>query len=260
MILALGENGFQSGEGRSQTDINLSGVQEVLLKRVMAVNENVVLVLMNGRPLTIPWAAENVPSIVEAWHLGSEAGNAIADVLFGDYNPSGKLPISFPRHVGQVPIYYNHKNTGRPVAPVSNMVFWSHYTDESNLPLYPFGYGLSYTNFEYGELSVSSPTMKMNESVDVSITLTNSGKVGGSEVVQFYIRDLVASVSRPVKELKGFEKIFLEAGESRQVTFSVDKETLKFYAKNSWVTEPGEFTLFVGGNSVDVLETTLVVE
>jgi len=257
VILVLGENGFQTGEGRSQADIGLAGVQEELMKAIVKANSNTILVLMNGRPLAIPWAAENIPAIVEAWHLGSEAGNAIADVLFGDYNPSGKLPVSFPRHEGQIPIYYNHKNTGRP-SSASNMVFWSHYTDMENSPLFPFGYGLSYTQFEYSNISVDATTLDKNGSIKLNVDVKNIGETDGDEIVQFYIQDVVSSITRPIKELKGFEKISLKSGETKTVSFTIDKETLQYYGYNGWETESGEFKLFIGGNSVDLLETSIV--
>ncbi|MDH3745830.1 MAG: beta-glucosidase BglX, partial [Acidobacteriota bacterium] len=207
VVLALGEEAFQTGEGRSQVGIGLKGVQNELLREVVAVNENVVVVLMNGRPLAIPEVAESVPALVEAWHLGSQAGHAIADVLFGRINPSGKLPVSFPRHVGQEPLYYNAKNTGRP-GP-SDMVFWSHYTDAPNTPLFAFGHGLSYTSFEVSEPRLSAEAIERDERVSVEVTVTNTGARAGAEVVQLYIRDLVGSTTRPVKELEGFERIEL---------------------------------------------------
>ncbi|MGD9932002.1 MAG: beta-glucosidase BglX [Mangrovibacterium sp.] len=253
VVMALGENCFQSGEGRSQTDITLKGVQQQLLEAVYAANPNVVVVLMNGRPLVINWMAEHVPAIVESWHLGSEAGNAIADVLFGDYNPSGKLPVSFPRAVGQCPIYYNHKSTGRPTD--TGLVFWSHYTDESNEPLYPFGYGLSYTTFAYSGLKLSSNEFAMGEKITVSVKVANTGNYAGEEVVQLYIRDLFGSVTRPVKELKGFEKISLAPGESHVVEFELSADDLAFYtAEGKWQAEPGDFLLWVGTNSQKGLE------
>ncbi len=251
VVLAVGEEAFQTGEGRSQVDVGLKGVQDELLREVLAVNPNVVVVLMNGRPLAISHIAESVPTILEAWHLGSQAGHAIADVLFGDYNPSGKLPVSFPRHVGQEPLYYNHKNTGRP-GPL-DVVFWSHYTDSPNTPLYPFGHGLSYTTFDYSKVTVSTPTMTLSSQQRVSVTVTNTGDRAGAEVVQLYIRDLVGSTTRPVKELKGFERIELDPGESRTVTFTLDASDLAFYtARGVWEAEPGEFVVSVGTNSVDV--------
>lgn len=256
VIMAVGEEGFQSGEGRSQVDISLKGRQLELLKGVMEVNSNVVVVLMNGRPIAEPWMYENAPALLETWHLGSQAGNAIADVIFGAYNPSGKLPVSIPRHVGQVPIYYNKKNTGRPSPRKGDegTVFWSHYTDESNDPQYPFGYGLSYTTFAYDNLRMTSSSMTMDESVTLSVDLTNTGDRAGEEVVQFYIRDHFASAVRPVKELKGFEKIMLQPGETRTVSFEVNAETLAFYgADDTFKAETGMFSFMVGGNSVDLL-------
>lgn len=260
VVMALGENCFQTGEGRSQTDIKMKGLQQELLEAVFAVNKNVVVVLMNGRPLDISWMAENVPSIVEAWHLGSEAGNGIADVLFGDYNPAGKLPASFPRTLGQVPIYYNHKSSGRPFDGEGN-VFWSHYTDAPNDALFPFGYGLSYTTIAYSDLKISSPVISKGEKLQVSITVKNTGKVAGEEVVQLYIRDLVGSITRPVKELKGFEKLSLNPGESKVVNFTLDENDLAFYgADNQLKAEPGDFKLWVGPNSVEGLESSFTLK
>ena len=207
VVMVLGEDGFQSGEGRSRTDIGIPGVQQELLEEVYKVNKNIVLVLMNGRPLNINWADKNIPSIVEAWQLGTQTGNAVAQVLYGDYNPSGKLPMSFPRSVGQIPIYYNYKNTGRP-GP-SNTVFWSQYNDQLNTPLYPFGYGLSYTSFEYSNLKIDNKNLTVGNSINVSVDLKNTGNYTGKEVVQLYIKDRFASVTRPVRELKGFEMISL---------------------------------------------------
>ena len=255
VIMALGEDAYQTGEGRSQVNIDLAGVQQELLEAVYKVNKNIVLVLFNGRPLEITWSAENVPAIVEAWFLGSESGNAIADVLFGKYNPSGKLPVSFPRAVGQEPLYYNQKNTGRPTNPVE--VTYSGYGDVKKDALYPFGFGLSYTTFKYGDLKLSSAEMDSNDTITASITLTNTGKVAGKEVVQLYLRDLVASTTRPVIELKGFEMVALQPGETREVTFTITNDLLKFYnAEKKWTSEPGEFRLMVGGNSVDLKTET----
>ncbi|MBV5315084.1 MAG: beta-glucosidase BglX [Prolixibacteraceae bacterium] len=256
VVLALGENCFQTGEGRSQTDIKLKGLQQELLEAICAVNKNVVVVLMNGRPLDLSWMAENVPSIVEAWHLGSESGNGIADVLFGDYNPAGKLPVSFPRNVGQLPLYYNHKSTGRPNNGDNN-VFSSHFTDASNDALFPFGYGLSYTTFAYSDLKLSSSEISKGEKVQVSVTVKNTGLVAGQEVVQLYIRDLVGSTTRPVKELKAFEKISLEAGGSQVVNFELTENDLAFWgADNQFRAESGDFNLWVGPNSVEGLKTS----
>lgn len=252
VVMVLGESGFQTGEGRSRTDLGLPGLQQQLLERVYAVNKNIVLVLMNGRPLALPWAAAHIPAILECWQLGTQTGNAIADVLFGSYNPSGKLVMSFPRSVGQVPIYYNHLSTGRPDSV--ELVFWSHYSDEKNSPLYPFGYGLSYTTFAYSNLKIQSSS---RSEVQVSVTVTNTGNRAGEEVVQLYIHDKVASVARPVKELKGFEKITLSPGQSQEVQFRLTDETLGFYNNNGqFVVEPGDFDIMVGTNSASVLSTS----
>ncbi len=249
VILVLGEHGFQSGEGRSRTELGLPGLQQELLEAVYAANPNVVLVLMNGRPLTITWADENVPAILETWHLGSQSGNAIAQILFGDYNPSGKLPMSFPRTVGQVPMYYNHYNTGRPKP--EELVFWSHYMDESNAPLYPFGYGLSYTTFEYSDLEIDASDAA---AIQVQVTVRNTGQVAGEEVVQLYLQDPVASVVRPVKELKGFEKISLEVGASQTVEFTLTEKELGFYDnQGQFIVEPGAFNIMVGTSSSERL-------
>ncbi|WP_366184078.1 beta-glucosidase BglX [Flavobacterium ovatum] len=250
VIMSLGEHGLQSGEGRSRTDIGLPGVQQELLEEVYKVNPNIVLVLNNGRPLAIPWADAHIPAIVEAWQLGTQSGNAIAQVLYGDYNPSGKLPMTFPRNVGQVPIYYNYKNTGRPEMNEPESVFWSHYSDEKNTPLYPFGYGLSYTKFEYSNLVLNQKSFADNGQIEVSVTLKNTGKYAGKEVVQLYVRDLFASITRPVKELKGFEMIELQPNESKKVTFIINKKTIEFFTANSkWEAEAGDFKVFVGGSS-----------
>jgi beta-glucosidase len=245
VIMVLGEHGFMSGEGRSRSKLNLPGLQQQLLEEVYKVNKNIVLVLMNGRPLALPWAAKNIPAIVEAWQLGTESGNAIAQVLFGEYNPSGKLPMSFPRSEGQVPIYYNQMNTGRP-GPKPD-VFWSHYSDESNQPLYPFGFGLSYSKFEYSNLEIDS---SYTSAIKVSAMVRNAGKLGGEEVTQLYIHDKFASVVRPIKELKGFEKFYLAAGESKKVSFTLTDELLGFFNNNGKFTvEPGEFEVMIGTSS-----------
>ena len=249
VVMVLGEHGFQSGEGRSRTKLDLPGVQQALLEEVYKVNKNIVLVLMNGRPLAITWADEHIPAIVETWQLGTQCGNAIAQVLFGDYNPSGKLPMTFPRNVGQVPIYYNHYNTGRP-GPKAE-VFWSHYGDESNQPLYPFGYGLSYANFDYSDLSINEAS---GNNVSVFVNIKNTSKVAGEETAQLYIRDKIASVVRPVKELKGFKKIFLQPNETKKVEFTLTDKELGFFNNNGeFVVEPGEFDIMVGTNSQKVL-------
>lgn len=260
VVMVLGEHGFQSGEARSRASLDLPGVQQELLEQVYKVNPNIVLVLNNGRPLAIPWADKHIPAIVEAWQLGSQAGNAIAQVLYGDYNPSGKLPISFPRSVGQVPIYYNHKNTGRALN-IGNNVFWSHYIDEENSPLYPFGHGLSYTSFKYNNLQLDKITIKHHDKINVSVNVSNTGTTTGTEVVQLYIRDMVASNTRPVKELKGFQIVELETGKTTTVKFQLDKSTLGFYnAVGKYVLESGTFKVFVGGSSYTSLETSFKVE
>lgn len=250
VIMALGEHGMQSGEGRSRANLGLPGVQQQLLEAVYKVNKNIVLVLHNGRPLAIDWADQNIPSILEVWQLGSQSGNAIAQVLFGDYNPSGKLPMTFPKNVNQVPIYYNYKSTGRPNMPAPEEVFWSHYSDQTNQPLYPFGYGLSYTTFKYGNLKVEN-TFSENKKVKVSVEITNTGKYKGKEVAQLYIRDLFASVTRPVRELKGFEMIELEPNQTKTVTFTLTENELGFYDNlGEFIIENGDFNVFVGGNSL----------
>ena len=249
VLMILGEHGFQSGEGRSRTDLGLPGVQQELLEEIFKVNKNIVLVLNNGRPLAINWADENIPSIVEAWQLGTQSGNAIAEVLYGDYNPSGKLPMTFPRNVGQVPLYYNHKNTGRPNLPEAETVFWSHYNDVEKTPLYPFGYGLSYTTFEYGTIKTTK-SFDLDQKITVSVAVTNTGKRKGKEVVQLYIRDKYASITRPVKELKGFELLELLPGEKKIVDFELTEKELGFYDnKGNWILEKGDFEIFIGGNS-----------
>lgn len=252
VVMVLGEYGFQSGEGRSRTNLELPGFQQELLEKVAQVNANIVLVLMNGRPLVLNWASENIPAIVEAWHLGTQSGNAIAQVLYGDYNPSGKLPMSFPRNVGQLPLYYNYKSTGRPGADGEDAgsVFWSHYGDEKNSPLYPFGFGLSYTQFQYTPVKLSANKMDKNGTIKAHVRVSNVGKVKGKEVVQLYIQDPFASAIRPVKELKGFELIELNPGESKDVSFSITADHLKFFtARQKWEVEPGTFHVYIGTNS-----------
>ena len=247
VIMVLGEHGLQSGEGRSRAHLGLPGLQQELLEAVYEVNPNIVLVLMNGRPLAITWADEHIPAIVEAWQLGTQTGHAVTQILYGEYNPSGKLPMTFPRHVGQVPIYYNPYRTGRP-GPKAE-VFWPHYIDDSEKPLYPFGFGLSYTHFQYADISVA---VLGKTDVEVSAVVTNVGDVLGEEVVQLYIHDKVASVVRPIKELKGFEKIKLKAGESKKVTFVLSDKELGFYnAEGHFMVEPGQFEVMVGWSSAE---------
>lgn len=255
VVMVLGEHGFQTGEGRSRTDLDLPGVQQELLEEIYKVNSNIVLVLNNGRPLALPWAAEHIPAIVEAWHLGTQTGNAVAQVLYGDYNPSGKLPMSFPRNVGQVPIYYNNYNTGRPVNSDKN-VFWSHYIDVEKTPLYPFGFGLSYTTFDYKNLKINKSAFAKREPVVVSVELTNSGNYDGKEVAQLYIQDVAASLARPVKELKGFELVSLKKGETKTVTFTLTEKELGFFDnEEKYLVEPGAFKVWVGGSSDKGLES-----
>jgi len=258
VIMVLGEHGFQSGEGRSRTEIGLPGLQQELLEKIYSVNKNIVLVLNNGRPLAIEWADKHIPAIVEAWQLGTQTGNAVAQVLYGDYNPSGKLPMTFPRNVGQIPIYYNYKSTGRPNK--ESHVFWSHYSDSENSPLYPFGYGLSYTAFCYHNFKVHGHIFSINDIIKVSVEITNSGNYDGKEVAQLYIRDLFASVTRPVKELKGFELVFLKTGETKTVEFNLTKNELGFFNnKGEFIVESGDFEVFIGGNSVDVIKSGFIL-
>ena len=255
IVAALGESAEMSGEASSRVNIDVPEVQKELLGALLKTGKPVVLVLFTGRPLVLNWEHENVPAILNVWFGGSEAGSAIADVLFGDVNPSGKLPMTFPQHVGQVPLHYNHKNTGRPLNPAVEgfQKFRSGYLDVSNDPLYPFGYGLSYSEFEYGNMQLSSVNLKGNQQLKAYVTVTNKGKYDGEEVVQLYIRDLVGSVTRPIKELKGFKKVMIKAGQTEKVEFSITTEDLKFYnseLKHIW--EPGEFEIMIGTNSRDV--------
>ena len=251
IVAALGESSEMSGESSSRTDLNIPDVQHTLLEALLKTGKPVVLTLFTGRPLTLTWEQENVPAILNVWFGGSEAAYAIGDVLFGDVNPSGKLTMTFPKNVGQIPLFYNHKNTGRPLQEGKWFEkFRSNYLDVDNEPLYPFGYGLSYTTFRFSEVTLSSQTMGQDGTVDATVTVTNTGKRDGAEVVQLYIRDLVGSITRPVKELKGFEKIFLKAGESKTVTFKITPELLRFYDYNlNRVAEPGDFDVMIGGNS-----------
>ena len=253
-VLVLGERHDMSGEAASRASLGLPGVQQQLLEAVAATGTPVVLVLMNGRPLVLEWAAEHVPAIVETWFLGVEAGHAITDVLFGDVNPSGRLVTSFPRSEGQIPIYYNHKNTGRPPSPEK---YTSKYIDLPSTPRYPFGYGLSYTTFAYRDLKVGAPRIGRTDTLAVSVTVANTGTREGTEVVQLYVRDEVGSVTRPVRELKGFRRVTLKAGEARTITFRLAARDLAFYGlEMKPVVEPGTFRLFVGPNSAEGLETT----
>lgn len=255
IVAVIGEASEMSGESSSRSDISIPASQITLLKELKKTGKPLVLVIMSGRPLTLNWESENANAILFTWHAGHEAGNAIADVLFGNYNPSGKLTTSFPRNVGQIPVYYNYLNTGRPNAGDNFQKFRSNYLDVENSPLFPFGYGLSFTSFTYGDLKLSSNTMNSTEKITASITVTNSGNYDGEEVVQLYIRDMVASIARPVKELKGFQKIFLKKGESKQVSFNISTDDLKFYNTTlKYVAEPGDFKVFIGANSRDAKE------
>lgn len=256
VVMVLGEHGFQSGEARSRSNLDLPGVQEELLEEIYKVNPNIVLVLNNGRPLTIPWAAEHIPTIVEAWQLGTQTGNAVAQVLYGDYNPSGKLPMSFPRNVGQCPIYYNNYSTGRPTNSEKN-VFWSHYTDVEKTPQFPFGFGLSYTTFNYSNLKLNKTIFAKGEVIKVSVDVTNSGNYDGKEVAQLYIHDDVASLAQPVKELKGFELVDLKKGETKTVTMTLTDKELGFFDNDgNYLVEPGTFEIMVGGSSDKGLESS----
>ncbi|WP_293931160.1 beta-glucosidase BglX [Sphingobacterium sp. UBA6645] len=256
IVAALGESSEMSGESSSRTDLNIPASQRRLLEALLNTGKPVVLVLFTGRPLTLTWEHEHVPAILNVWFGGTEAGKAIADVLFGDINPSGKLPATFPQNVGQIPLYYSHKNTGRPLAEGAwFQKFRSNYLDVSNEPLYPFGYGLSYSTFEYGDIILDKKAIKRNETLKVSIDLKNTGNYDGEEVVQLYIRDMVGSITRPVKELKNFQKVFLKKGESKRIDFTISEEDLKFYdLQLKHIAEPGAFKVFIGGNSRDVKE------
>ncbi|RYF83467.1 MAG: beta-glucosidase, partial [Chitinophagaceae bacterium] len=253
IVAAIGESSEMSGESSSRTNIEIPALQQQLLKALLATGKPVVMVLFTGRPLALKWENDHVPAILNVWFAGSEAGDAIADVLFGDVNPSGKLSTTFPQNVGQVPIFYNHKNTGRPLNGKWFEKFRSNYLDVSNEPLYPFGYGLSYSNFTYSNITVNDSTLKGNQQLTATVTVTNNSNREGKEVVQLYIRDVVGSVTRPVKELKGFQKVSLKAGESKKISFNITPNDLKFYnydLKYDW--EPGTFQIMIGGNSRDV--------
>jgi beta-glucosidase len=258
VIAVLGEASESSGESSSLTNIEIPQNQRDLMQALLNTGKPVVMVLLTGRPLALKWENDNVPAILNMWFGGSEAGAAVADVIFGDVVPSGKLTTSFPLNTGQIPIYYNHKNTGRPLADGQWFSkFRSNYLDVPNEPLYPFGYGLSYTTFTYSDISLSKNTMKPGENIEVKVKVSNTGKYDGKEVVQLYIRDMVGTTTRPVKELKKFEKVMIKKGETREITFKITEEDLKFYNYNlDFVAEPGDFKVFVGGNSRDVKEAS----
>ncbi len=258
IVVAAGESAEMSGEASSRSNLDIPGVQKNMIKALLKTGKPVVLLLFTGRPLTLTWENEHVPAILNVWFPGSEGPYAIADVLFGDVNPSGKLSATFPQNVGQVPLFYNHKNTGRPLRGPWFQKFQSNYLDVSNDPLYPFGYGLSYTSFSYSDLVLSSSKAKGNQSVTASVTLTNTGVYEGKEVVQLYIRDVVGSITRPVSELKGFQKISLKPGESTKVSFTITPEDLKFYnydLKYDW--EAGDFEIMIGTNAQTVKKANL---
>jgi beta-glucosidase len=258
VILCLGESKGMSGEASNRSSLQLPGVQQQLAKEIYKTGKPVVVVLMNGRPLSIEWIDEKIPAVIEAWFPGITCGDAIAQVLFGEYNPSGKLPVTFPRHVGQVPIYYNHKSTGRP-GDKSNH-YTSQYLDLPLTPLYPFGFGLSYTTFEYSNLSLNKNSFSLNDEIKISFDVENTGKYDGEEVVQLYVQDLVGSVTRPVRELKRFQKIFLKKGESKNIQFTLLPGDLSFYnADMKFVTEPGSFKIFAGTNSSDTIENSFEI-
>ena len=255
VILVVGEDAYQTGEGRSQMDIGLAENQKRLVEKILEVNDEVVVILMSGRPIIAPWLYEKSEAVLYSWHLGTEAGHAIADVVFGDYNPSGRLPMSVPLSHGQIPVYYNHKSTGRPVpgAGDASTVFWSHYTDGPNAPQYPFGYGLSYSSFEYGQPIISDTLMSSGQSLLVQIEVTNTSDVDGDEVVQWYIHDHFANAARPIKELKYFSKDLIKAGETKLFKFEISTEKLKYYDHNEdFVAEPGSFSVMVGPNSTQL--------
>lgn len=253
VVLSIGERRDMSGEAKSRSNINIPGVQEDLLKELLATGKPVVVLINAGRPLVFNYTADNAPAILYTWWLGSEAGDAIADVVFGDYNPSAKLVMTFPRSVGQIPIYYNHFNTGRPAQNDQDRFYRSAYIDESIYPKYEFGYGLSYTTFKYDNLVLNKKKITAADKIEVSLNVTNTGKYAGEEVVQLYLRDKVGSIVRPMKELKDFQKIKLNAGETKTVKFIIDKEKLSFFNANlNWVAEPGDFDLMIGASSADI--------
>lgn len=262
VVMVLGESHGMSGEAASRTNLNLPGVQKDLIAEIKKTGKPIVLVLMNGRPLTLEYENEVADAILETWFSGTMGGAAIADVIFGEYNPSGKLTMTFPRNVGQIPIYYNHKNTGRPYKKDgAEQRFRSRYIDVPNSPLYPFGFGLSYTSFQYSDLIINKKEFNFNENIEVTITITNIGNFDGEEIIQLYIQDLVGTVTRPVKELKGFDKIFLKIGETKRVTFLLTFDDLAFYTHDmSFKAEVGEFKVFIGTNSQDVIETSFVLK
>jgi beta-glucosidase len=259
VILAIGENWWMSGEGASRADINLGGRQTELAKAIKKQGKPVVTVLINGRPVIFHWIKNNIPAILEAWLPGTEGGDAVADILFGDYNPAGKLPVTFPYHVGQIPVYYSYKETGRPFRGEAWGV--ARYQDIPNTPLYPFGYGLSYTTFQYSELKLNKQTIGFSDTLTVSVEITNTGNYKGVEIVQLYISDLVASVTPPVKLLKGFKRVSLEPGETKEVIFNISTEQLKYWNKNmEYKADPGEFEVMAGTNSDEGKKASFILK
>lgn len=253
VVMALGESFDMSGESKSRANIELPGNQEALFEAVCKTGRPIIVTLMGGRPQIFNQIADKAQAILYTWWLGSEAGNAIADVIFGHYNPSGKLPISFPRSMGQIPIFYSQTNTGRPYNNEPNKLYLSTYIDEQNSPRYAFGYGLSYTSFSYSDLKLDKASMDKKDSIRITFKLTNTGKYPGEEVVQLYLRDEVANVVRPLKELKDFTKIKLNPGESRLIHFTIAKDKLSFYnSQLNWIAEPGTFRVMIGSASDDI--------
>ena len=261
VIMSVGEASDMSGEAKSRSSIRLPGVQEALIKAVHSSGKPMIVMVNAGRPLVFNWTSENVPAILYTWWLGTEAGNAIADVLFGDYNPSAKLPISFPRTEGQIPIYYDYLKTGRPAKNDSDLNYVSAYTDLPNSPKFAFGYGLSYTTFSYDKVELSKTVMHKNSTITASINLTNTGNREGTETVQLYLRDMIGSIVRPVQELKGFEQVTLRPGETKKISFIIDEKMLRFYNEQlQYVSEPGEFKIMIGGSSNAVKEAMFTLQ
>jgi len=262
IVLALGESAEMSGESSSRSKIGLPENQQKLLAELSKLGKPLILVIFTGRPLVLETESQQADAILNVWFAGSEAGNAMTDVLLGKVNPSGKITASFPRNEGQIPVYYNHKNTGRPHSGKPGFEkFRSNYLDVPNTPLYPFGYGLSYTTFQYGDLKLDKASITENQKIKVSVDVKNTGNYDGEEVVQLYIRDLVGSVARPVKELKGFEKVLIRKGETKTVNFEIGVEDLKFYNSDlKWLAEKGDFQVMVGTNSDDVKKANFVLK
>jgi beta-glucosidase len=260
VIMDVGEAPDMSGEAKSRSNLHLPGVQEDLIRAIQATGKPIVVMISAGRPLIFNWTADHVPAILYTWWLGTRAGGAMADALFGDYNPSGKLPISFPRAEGQIPIYYDHFSTGRPAKSDSDLYYVSAYIDLINSPRFPFGYGLSYTSFSYSDIALSASSFRPGQQLTATVTLTNTGKYAGRETAEFYVRDLVGSVVRPVKELKGFTQVQLQPGESKKISFTIGADDLRFYnEKLDYIYEPGEFRLYIGGSSSDVKEAKFML-